>query len=100
MAPPEAMAAGRVNILLLIRKAVMMAMMGRPPEWAPLNRRITHRPEYKLPEPIGFECFMGKIAVVEAGDGEHTNQVKQDRHTDSCPGPADPESPQAHQVKK
>ena len=100
MAPPEAMSTGRVNILLLIRKAVMMAMMGRPPEWAPLNRRITHRPEYKLPEPIGFECFMGKIAVVEAGDGKHTDTIKQHGHAYGRPAPADPENPQAHQVKK
>ena len=89
-----------MNILLLIRVAVMMPMMGRPPEWASLHGRIAQSPKNKLPEPVGFESFMRKIAVVEACDGEHADQVKQDRHTDSCPGPADPENTQTHQVQE
>ena len=37
MAPPEAMQAGRVDILLLIRVAVVMTMMGGPPQRASLD---------------------------------------------------------------
>jgi hypothetical protein len=43
---------------------------------------------------------MGKIAVVKSGDGKHTDRIKQEGHADSRPTPADPENPQAHQVKK
>jgi len=79
---------------------VMVAMMGGPPERSPLDRCITHRSEYKLPESIGFEGVMGKIAVIKACDGKHTDQVKQNRNTDSCPGPADPENTETHQVQE
>ena len=96
MAPPKSVTAGRVNILLLIGEAVMVAMMGCPPERTPLNRCIANRPEYKLPETIGFEGFVGKIAVVEAGDGKHSDTIKQHAHANGRPAPTDPENPQAH----
>ena len=91
MAPPETVPDRRVNILLLIRIAMMVAMMGNPPERASLDRRIAKDAENKLPEPIRFKCFMGKIPVIEPGDGEHAHRVGGHRHADRHRAPAHPE---------
>jgi hypothetical protein len=47
------MALGRMNILFLIRKAVMMPMMGYPPQGPALDRRVTHNTKKEPPKRIG-----------------------------------------------
>ncbi len=53
--------------------AVMVAMMGGPPEHAFLRRRGGHEGDDELEDAAGFEGAVRKIAVIAGGDKEHAH---------------------------
>ena len=73
----------RVKILCLVRMLVMMTMVCRPPERTPLGCAGTQNRKHKLPEAVGLEGLVGKIAMIEAGDGEHPDGKECRCKTDS-----------------
>jgi hypothetical protein len=64
-----------MTVTLCIGMSVVMAVMRRPPERAPLHRAGAEQGEEKLSNPRGFEGAVGKITMVEPGDGEHAHEI-------------------------
>jgi len=99
VAPPEAVLARRMRILRGIGVAVVVAVVRGPPQGAALHATGADRREYELHQARGAECAVRKIAVVEAGQGEHPDRVQRRGHADSKPRCAHPEHRQARQVQ-
>ena len=55
---------------------VMVPVVRRPPERTALRGAGAQNGKHKLRGPAGFEGFVGKVAVIEAGNREHPNQEK------------------------
>jgi hypothetical protein len=89
-----------MDVLLLIAVAVVVTMMGRPPQGAALNGGVAHDTENELPDPVGSIRFVREITVVETGYGEHANEVEGERNADGGPTPADPKHGQTTDVEK
>ena len=87
-----------MDIFFSVRVAVVMAMMRCPPQWSPLNGGIADNSKHKLPEPIGFECIVGEIAMVESCDRKHPNEIKPDSRENGKPAPSHPNHAQTHHV--
>src|SRR6516165_2330224 len=79
--PPEAEERGRVQIQLLIGEAMMMTVMGSPPEHALLRGRHGQKSQSELKPPAGLKRTVRKIAVVARGDEKHP-QLKQNQTGD------------------
>ena len=62
-----------MKVQLLIRMAMMMAMMRRPPQDALLGRAHGHEGDYELKGAAGFKGAVRKIAVVSGGNGKHAH---------------------------
>jgi len=95
VAAPEAVLHRRVQIARLVRVAVVVAMVRRPPQRAALNAARTEQPEQELHRSRGSEGLVREIAVVEAGDREHPQRVQRKRHDDGEPRYADEEHAEA-----
>src|SRR6185437_1377476 len=67
MAPPEAVLAWGVHILLGVGVPVMAAMVGGPPEGPALYRCVSQDGEDELGGPGGVEGEVLEVAVVEPG---------------------------------
>jgi len=78
MRPPKPEERGRVEVLLLVRETVVMAMMGGPPEDTLLRGRHGHPGDDKLEPAAGLEGAVGEIAVIAGGDEEHADFVEED----------------------
>ena len=76
--PPEAEERGRVEVLLQIGIAVMVAMVSGPPENSFLRGGHGHEGDYELEPAAGFEGAVGKIAVIAGGDEEHADFVERE----------------------
>jgi len=83
-----------MDILFVVGVAVVVPVMGGPPERAPLGRCIPQEGEKELPEPAGLVGPVGEVAVVKGRDAEHADYVEAGGHCEGCPTPADPEDPQ------
>lgn len=79
---------------------MMVTMGGGPPERASLHGGISEGCEEELDGAGGLEGFVGKVAVVEAGDGEHPDEVEEDRGNDDGPIDPDPEAKEAAGVEE
>ncbi|KAG1542680.1 hypothetical protein G6F50_014074 [Rhizopus delemar] len=83
VAPPEAMAGGRMQILFIVGVAVMVAMVRGPPQRSALHAGGPDDSEYELHRSRRLEGAMRKIAVVERGDREHAHGIER-RRNDHC----------------
>jgi hypothetical protein len=75
VAPQEPENARGMRVLWRVGVAMMMPMMGRPPQRSALDARRADQREYKLHRTRGLEGTMRKITMVEAGNGEHAHGV-------------------------
>ena len=91
---------GRVDIDFLIGMLVVVSMGGGPPERAALHGAVAKDGEEELTEAGGLEGAVGKVAVVEAGDGKHADEVEEDRGNDDGGIDADPEDGKAAEVEE
>lgn len=66
---------GGVQVLLLIGKTMMVAMMGSPPQNPFLHGSHGHESDHKLKETAGLIGAMRKIAMITPGDEEHAHFV-------------------------
>ena len=78
----------------------MMAMGGGPPEGASLHGGISEEGENELRGARSFETAMGKVAMIESGDGEHADEVEHDGGNHGERAPADHEDKEAGEVQK
>jgi hypothetical protein len=88
-----------VRIFIGVGEAMVVAVMGGPPERAALDGGVSEHRKDELPEAVGLKGLVGKIAVVETSDRKHAHQIEQGRHRNSDPAPAHPDHPQAHGVQ-
>ena len=61
----------------------MVAMMAGPPQSAALHRQPTPEGEEKLSGAACLKSAVGKVAMKECGYGEHAEEIKKNRQTDS-----------------
>ena len=76
----EAVLDGRVRVLRLVRILVVIAMMRGPPDGPALHGRGAEHAEQELPDARGLERLVREVAVVEAGDREHADEIQRDAH--------------------
>jgi hypothetical protein len=100
MGPPKAAEAGGVDVILLVGMLVVVAMNGGPPERAALDGGIAERGEDELAETARLKAAMGKVAMIEAGDGEHPHKVECRGHDGGRPTKADGENEETTRVQK
>ncbi len=89
-----------MDVVGLIGMLMVPAMVGGPPEGTALHGGIAEESKEKLPRPGGLETFVGEIAVIEAGHGEHADGVEQCRDDDGGPAPSHPENSQDHEMRR
>jgi hypothetical protein len=75
---------------------VMMPMMGRPPDGSALHGRSAEQAEDELTGARGLETAVRKVAMIEAGNGEHAHHVKDARDGERHPAETHPEDRQAN----
>jgi hypothetical protein len=78
---------------------MMVAMMCRPPQRTALSRRSADHGENKLRESRCLERPMREVAMINARDGKHPDQVKRDCGSNRGPTPTNDKDPQATEVK-
>lgn len=78
---------------------MVIPMVGSPPERPSLRRGGAENREQQLRQPGRFEGSMGEIAMIDAGDGEHSDQVQSKGDTNRRPAPADDKNTQTAQVQ-
>src|ERR1700722_18771327 len=74
--PKETEECGGVDVIVLVGKTVMMAVMGGPPEDAFLYGGHGHEGDYELECAAGLVGAMRKIPVIAGGDPEHPHRDK------------------------
>jgi hypothetical protein len=87
-----------VDVIVLVGEAVMMAVMGGPPEDAFLGGGHGHEGDYELEYAAGFVGAMRKIAVIAGGDPEHPDRDKGYAGDQIGPVEWDEENAQGEQV--
>ena len=97
--PEEALHAGRMNILFLVRVLVMMPMHPRPPERTALRAGQAEEGGDELSDPRNLERLVAEIPVVKTGDEEHPREVKKHRRGHRDPTPPGPDNPEAAEVQ-
>jgi len=88
-----------MRVFIGIGEAVMVAVMGGPPERSALDGGIAENREDELPEAAGLIRLVGKIAVIETRDGEHAHEIEHQRGRRRDPAPPHPDDPEAHGVQ-
>src|SRR6201992_2686203 len=76
--PEKAEERGRVEILFLVGKTMMVAMMRRPPEDAFLRGRHGHKGDHELKYAACLVGAMRKIAVITGGHPKHAAEDERD----------------------
>ena len=66
------------------------------PRWTAEFPRMAKR---RVQPREALKGIVGKIAVVERGDGEHPDQIQSRRRPDCRPAPPDPDDSEAHAVQ-
>jgi hypothetical protein len=69
---------------------MMMAVMGRPPNRAPLNGRSPDHGENELHEPGRPKGFVREIAMVKPRNSEHSKGVESNGDNDGDRADTDP----------
>src|SRR5271170_7148116 len=75
--PPKAEQGGRMEVVFLVRIAMMMPVMSGPPEHSFLRGRHRHPGDDELKPAAGLEGAMREVTMVARGDKEHANFVSQ-----------------------
>ena len=78
---------------------VMMPVVVRPPERAALHRRRAPEREEELAAARGVIRLVGKIPVIDAGDGEHPDEVQDHRGPDREGAPTHPNYSETRDVQ-
>ena len=78
MGVDEAVAGGRVDVLLGVGVQMVPAVLGGPPEHAALGRALGEAGEHELAGAAGLEGAVREVAVVAGADAEHAQQVERD----------------------
>ncbi len=98
VAPPEALLHGRVDVLLLVRVAVVVAVVRRPPQHALLRGGGAHEGQDELEDAVRLVGPVGEVAVEARGNPPHAQQVEPHAHRHiHGPGPH-LEDEEAHEV--
>ena len=66
----------RMHVVLGVRKAMMMAMHGRPPEHAALGAALGQHGQEELRKAARGEGPVGEISVVAGADAEHPQAIE------------------------
>ncbi len=84
MAPQKALLAWRMHVFRIIGMDMVMTVVRGPPEWAALHGGGTDQGKQELDRSRGAKRLVGEIAVIEAGNREHSEQIEAegDRHGD------------------
>ena len=90
----------RVNVLRRVGMQVMLPMLGRPPQRAPLGGRLRKKGQRELERPAGFIGAMGEVAVIAGADGEDPEPVQADADRQSRPAHSGPDGAEAGQVRQ
>lgn len=98
--PQEPVTTRRVSVLLLIGVPVVMAVVRRPPQGAALDRTGAEKGKNELPKARGLEGPMGKVAMIEARNGEHPQKIQGNGHGERERAPAYPQDPETHYVHR
>jgi hypothetical protein len=98
MAVEETLLQRGMNILFLVGIAMVMSMVGGPPEGTSLSRSVTEDREKKLPETINPKGLVGKIAMIEARNGKHAHKIEKQSHKDRHRTPTHPNQAKAPQM--
>lgn len=99
MRPKKTVDAGRVGVHRFVRVLVMMTVMGSPPERAALDRGARPKCEQELAEARCAVGFVGKIAVQNAGNGKHADEVEGNGCAHSEPAPTHPDQAKTTEVQ-
>ena len=99
MGPKETLHAGGVNIVLVIRVPVVVAVHGGPPERPALHGSETEQGEEKLGDPRGVVGAVAEVAVVDGCDREHAGEIQHCGGDDRCPTPTGPNNSEAAEMK-
>jgi hypothetical protein len=95
---PEAPLTRRVDVELGVGVAVVLAVLGGPPQRSLLGRALGDERQHELERPAGLERPVREVAVVAGGDGEHPQQKKADGDGHGGAGDASPDRRQAGEV--
>src|SRR3546814_1322482 len=87
MCEPETVLAWRVRIQRRVGVAVVVAMLGRPPQGAGLQRGLRDPRQHKLEHATGLVGLVREVAVIAGGDAEDAHEVQ--RHAQCERAPAD-----------
>ena len=87
-------------VVAVMVTAVVMAVMIGPPERTSFHRGAREDREKKLAHPRGAVGFVGEVAVVDAGDKKHPDEVECHGGPDRDWADANPERSQAARVQK
>jgi hypothetical protein len=83
----------------LIGEAVVLAMVCNPPQWPALRGRGANERASKLDSTTNLECPMREAAMVEGGDPEGPNRVRDQCHEERKPAPANEEDPDQREMR-
>src|SRR5690242_17126628 len=78
MRPKKTEERGRVQVVFLIGEAMVMPMMGSPPEDTLLRGRHSHEGDDELKDAASFIGAVRKIAVIAGSDEKHAHDEKRD----------------------
>src|SRR5687768_16799799 len=73
---PETIDLHRMRISGRVAMAMVMTVMGSPPQRALLRRSLRHERDHKLKPPRGFIRFVGEIAVITASNPKHPHHIQ------------------------
>ena len=96
--PPEPVARRRVDVVLRVGKAMVSAVVSRPPQDALLRRRHRQKREDELEGAAGLKRPVGKVTVVAGGDEKHPRVIHRRAEDHVRPAKLDEKSRQAGQV--
>jgi len=98
--PEETEESGRVDVVFLIGEAMMVPMVGCPPEDALLRRGHGHEGDNELEDAAGLEGTMGEIAVIARGHPEHAHGDEGDAGDQIGPAKRDEENSDGGQMNQ
>ena len=95
---PEAVDLHGVRVGRRVAVAVVMAVVGCPPERPLLRRSLRHEGDDELKPARGLVRLVREVAVIAAGDPEHSDHVQGGAHDPVEEGGACPDGCQGNQV--
>ncbi len=87
-----------MQIVLIVRMDMVMAMVRRPPERSPLHRGTADGGKNKLDHAPRLEGAMREIAMIPTGERENTQGIESECNREPDPAETDPEYPDARDM--